>query len=70
MKPVKLFDYLIRNNTRKDDLVLDTFAGSGTSLIACEQNGRTCYCCELDEHYCDIIIERFEKLTGLKATVL
>ena len=70
MKPVKLFDYLIRNNTRKDDIVLDTFAGSGTSLIACEQNGRICYCCELDEHYCDIIIERFEKLTGIKAFVL
>ena len=64
------FDYLIKNNTRKDDIVLDIFAGSGTSLMACEQNGRTCYCVELDEHYCDIIIERWEKLTGLTAIVL
>lgn len=70
MKPVKLFDYLIRNNTRKDDIVLDIFAGSGTSIIACEQNGRTCYSVELDPHFCDVIIERWEKLTGLTATVL
>ena len=70
MKPVKLFDYLIKNNTRVDNIVLDIFAGSGTSIIACEQNGRTCYSVELDAHFCDVIIERWEKLTGLTATVL
>lgn len=70
MKPIKLFDYLIRNNTRVDDIVLDIFAGSGTTILACEQNGRTCYSAELDSHFCDVIIERWEKLTGLKAIML
>lgn len=70
MKPIKLFDYLIKNNTRKDDIVVDIFAGSGTTLITCEQNGRVSYNVELDPHYCDIIIARYEKLTGIKAIVL
>ena len=48
MKPVKLFDYQIKNSTKLNDVVLDTFGGSGTTLIACEQNGRTCHMCELD----------------------
>lgn len=67
MKPVKLFDYQIQNNTKSEDIVLDTFAGSGTTVIACEQNGRTAYCCELDPKYCDVIIDRWEVLTGEKA---
>lgn len=50
MKPVGLFDYLIKNNTKKDDIVLDLFAGSGTSIIACEQNGRIAYSMELDQN--------------------
>lgn len=70
MKPIKLFDYLIKNNTRVDDIVLDIFAGSGTSILACEQNGRSCYSMELEPHFCDVIIERWEKLTGLKAIML
>lgn len=67
MKPVGLFDYLIKNNTKKDDVVLDLFAGSGTTVIACEQNGRVAYSMELDPRYVDVIIARWEKLTGEQA---
>lgn len=67
MKPVKLFDYQIQNNTKQEDVVLDTFGGSGTTLIACEQNNRISYTCELDPKYIDVIIDRWETLTGEKA---
>lgn len=70
MKPIKLFDYQIQNNTKGEDVVLDTFAGSGTTIIACEQNGRSARCCELDPKYCDVIVDRWEKLTGEKAVKL
>lgn len=70
MKPVALFDYQIKNNTKGMDVVLDTFAGSGTTLIACEQNGRTCCASELDPKYCDVIIRRWENLTGEKAVLI
>ena len=67
MKPVRLIGYLLRNSTRKGDAVLDIFGGSGTTLIACEQLGRKCYMMELDPHYCDVIIARWQKLTGKQA---
>ena len=70
MKPVSLFDYQIKNNTKKGDVVLDIFGGSGTTLIACEQNGRTAYLMELSPSYVDVIIERWENLTGQKAKKL
>jgi len=70
MKPVLLFDYLIRNNTRPGEIVLDSFGGSGTTIIACEQNGRKACCMELDPKYCDVIVNRWEKLTGKKAVLL
>lgn len=70
MKPVGLFDYQIKNNTKGGDIVLDLFGGSGTSLIACEQDGRTCYTMELDPRYVDAIIKRWENLTGEKAVLL
>jgi site-specific DNA-methyltransferase (adenine-specific) len=70
MKPVGLFDYQIKNNTKKQDIVLDLFGGSGTTIVACEQNGRIAYSMELDEHYCDVIIQRWENLTGRKAKKL
>lgn len=70
MKPVNLFAYLIQNSTKKGDVVLDSFGGSGTSIIACEQLERTCFTMEFDNHYCDIIISRWEKLTGHKAVKL
>ena len=70
MKPVALFDYLIRNSTKKGQIVLDTFAGSGTTIMACEQNGRRARCCELDERYADVIVRRWEAFTGKMAVRL
>ena len=70
MKPVKLFDYQIQNNTKKEDAVLDLFGGSGTTLIACEQNGRKSYTMELDPKYVDVIVNRWEELTGLEAELV
>lgn len=70
MKPVALFDYQIKNNTKAGDIVLDLFAGSGTTIIACEQNGRNAYAMEFDPKYCDVIVKRWENLTGEKAVLL
>lgn len=70
MKPVKLFAYQIGNNTHEGDKVLDSFGVSGTTMIACEQMNRKCYMCELDPHYCDVIIQRWENLTNQKAVLL
>lgn len=70
MKPVKLMAYLIRNSSRPGEIVLDVFGGSGSTLMAAEQTGRTCYTCELDERYCDVIIKRWEAFTGDKAVKL
>ena len=67
MKPVPLFDYLIKNSTKSGDIVLDTFGGSGTTIMACEQDGRSGYCMEIDPKYVDVIINRWEKFTGEKA---
>jgi len=67
MKPIKLLARLIRNSSDVGDIVADFFAGSGSTLIAAEQTGRICYCNELDPHYCDVIITRWEKFTGKKA---
>lgn len=64
MKPVALFAKQIENSTRPGEKVIDTFGGSGTTLVCCEQLGRTCYSAELDPGYCDVIIKRWEKLTG------
>ena len=70
MKPIPLFDYQMKNNTKGGDIVLDLFGGSGTSVIAAEQNGRTCYMMEFDPRYVDVIIDRWEKLTGEKAELI
>ena len=67
MKPVKLIARLINNSSRAGDIVVDAFGGSGTTLIACEQMGRKCFMMEYDPKYVDVIIERWEKLTGKKA---
>ena len=67
MKPVRLFGYQMQNSSKPDDIVLDTFAGSGTTVIAAEQLGRKARLMELTPHYCDVIIARWEKLTGFKA---
>ncbi|MDO4285187.1 MAG: site-specific DNA-methyltransferase [Eubacteriales bacterium] len=67
MKPVPLVGRLIANSSKPNWTVLDPFSGSGTTLIACEQTQRTCYGMEMSPHYCDIIIKRWEDLTGQKA---
>lgn len=67
MKPIALFDYQIKNNTKGNDIVLDLFGGSGTTIMACEQNGRRGYSMELDPRYVDVIIKRWEDFTGEKA---
>ena len=67
MKPLELVGRAIKNSSKKGDSVLDTFGGSGSTMMACEQLNRKCYMCELDPKYVDVIIERWEKLTGKKA---
>lgn len=69
-KPVKLSAMAIENTTTKNAIVLDLFGGSGSTLIACEQLDRTCYMMELDPKYCDVIIRRWETLTGQTAVCL
>ena len=64
MKPVELFSYQITNNTKGEDIVLDNFLGSGTTLIACQKTGRICYGMELDPKYVDVIIQRYVDYTG------
>jgi len=62
MKPVNLVAYLIKNSSKQDDIVLDTFLGSGTTMVASHQLGRKCYGMELDPKYCRVIIDRMKKL--------
>lgn len=69
MKPVKLLALQIRNSSRMGEIVLDPFGGSGSTLIACEQLGRKARLVELDPKYCDVILDRWEKLTGGTATL-
>ena len=69
-KPVGISAMAIENTTKPNNSVLDLFGGSGSTLIACEQLNRKCYMCELDPHYCDVIINRWETLTGQKAVLL
>lgn len=67
MKPIALFDRLIRNSCPPEGTVLDLFGGSGTTLLACEQNGRRCVMVELDPRFVAVVIRRWEALTGEKA---
>ncbi len=70
MKPLDLFGYLVKNSTKNNDKILDLFGGSGTSLIVAEQTNRQCYTMEYDPKYCDVIISRWEQLTGKKAELI
>lgn len=70
MKPIPLIGRLIKNSSVKNANVLDLFGGSGSTLIACEQLNRQCYTMELDPKYCDVIIKRWETLTGKKAMLI
>ena len=67
MKPVALFEYQMLNNTKGGDIVLDSFGGSGTTLLAAEKHGRHAYLMELDPKYCDVIVKRWEDFTGKQA---
>lgn len=67
MKPVALVENCLKDGTIKGDVVLDVFGGSGTTIIACERQDRCARLMEIDPHYCDVIIARWEKMTGEKA---
>lgn len=70
MKPLGLIKKHIRNSTREGELVIDLFGGSGTTLMACEEMNRRCFTMEYDPRYCDVIIQRWETLTGKKAVLI
>ncbi|HNY25494.1 MAG TPA: DNA methyltransferase [Alphaproteobacteria bacterium] len=67
VKPVAMLKDAILDVTKRGDIVLDAFLGSGSTLIACEQTGRVCYGIELEEKYCNVTIKRWQELTGKKA---
>lgn len=69
MKPVELFRYLIENSSKSGDVILDSFGGSGTTLIACEESGRCARLIELDPKYCDVIVRRWQNMTGKHAVL-
>ncbi len=64
MKPVELIENAIKNSSKKGNIILDLFLGSGSTLIACEKTNRKCYGMEIDEHYCTIILQRWAQFTG------
>ena len=70
MKPLKLIARQIRNSCEPGQTVLDLFGGSGTTLIACEQLDRQCFMMEFDPHYADVIVARWEKMTGQQAVLV
>lgn len=70
MKPIPLFDYEMKCNTKPGENVLDLFGGSGTTIIAAEQNGRNAFVMEFDEKFVDVIVDRWERFTGEKAVLL
>lgn len=67
MKPIDLIAKLIKNSSRENDIILDLFGGSGSTIIAAEQLNRCCYTMELDSKYCDVIVKRWETLTNKEA---
>ena len=69
MKPVPLIAYVIKNSSLSNCIILDPFAGSGSTLIACEQTNRICYTIELDEKYCDVIVKRYIEQAGCSGNV-
>ena len=70
MKPIELFAYQILNSTKKDDVVLDLFAGSGTTMIACDQLDRYARMVEFDEKYADVIVKRYIERSGQDTVIL
>jgi DNA modification methylase len=69
MKPIELLEYPLKNSSAVGSNVLDLFGGSGSTLIACEKTNRKCFMMELDPHYCDVILSRWEKYTGKNAAL-
>ena len=69
-KPTGQLELFINNSSKQTDLVLDLFGGSGSTLIACETSNRRCFMMEIDPHYCDVIIQRWEDYTGEVATIV
>lgn len=69
-KPIELIAKALNNSSKKEDIIYDAFGGNGSTLIACEQLNRKCFMMELDPHYVDVIIQRWENLTGQKAVLL
>lgn len=67
-KPVAMIARILNSSSRKNDVVIEPFLGSGTTLIAAEQTDRVCYGCEIAPHYCDVIVSRWKTLTGKQAT--
>jgi len=65
MKPVELVEKAIKNSSVRGDLVIDSFLGSGTTMMAAEKTGRRCNGIELDPHYCDVICDRYFNMSGV-----
>jgi DNA modification methylase len=68
-KPIKLSEWFLKRYSKENQVIVDIFGGSGSTLIACEQLNRKCYMCELDPHYCDVILQRYINLKGSDADV-
>lgn len=66
-KPTALVQWFLDRYSKENQIILDLYGGSGSTLLTCEQLNRVCYCNELDPHYCDVIIQRWENLTGKQA---
>ncbi len=69
-KPIELYAWILNSWTKQEDSILEPFGGSGSTLIACEKTNRKCFMMELDPHYCDVIVSRWEKYTGKKAELI
>ena len=69
MKPIPLLAYPIQNSSLTNSIVLDPFGGSGSTLVACEQTDRICYTIELDEKFCDVIVNRYIEQVGSDSDV-
>ena len=69
MKPVDLFEYQLINSSKRGDIALGLFGGSGTTMIASEKAGRCSRLMELDPKYCDVIVKRWQEFTGKSATL-
>lgn len=70
MKPLAVIGWAIGKAKKRAELIVDVFGGSGTTLIACEEMGRTCYTMEIDPHYCGVIIDRWQRQTGQNARLV